>query len=124
MPASDVTIGAIFAQVTGYVEYLFDGSHNTSINSTTAPAITYQGGTHPTPVFTLTNTSKSYGVATALDIKGKLPLSGTSISWNKKASKGSNGAGYFIDLGLVDSYADQNCLVYYIAIAYYTPVVL
>lgn len=59
MPAYDVTIGAIFAQVTGYVEYLFDGSHNTSINSTTAPAITYQGGTHPTPVFTLTNTSKS-----------------------------------------------------------------
>ena len=49
MPAYDVTIGAIFAQVTGYVEYLFDGSHNTSINSTTAPAITYQGGTHPTP---------------------------------------------------------------------------
>ena len=112
MPASDVTIGAIFAQVTGYVEYLFDGSHNTSINSTTAPAITYQGGTHPTPVFTLTNTSKSYGVATALDIKGKLPLSGTSISWNKKASKGSNGAGYFIDLGLVDSYADQNCQIF------------
>ncbi len=112
MPAYDVTIGAIFAQVTGYVEYLFDGSHNTSINSTTAPAITYQGGTHPTPVFTLTNTSKSYGVATALDIKGKLPLSGTSISWNKKASKGSNGAGYFIDLGLVDSYADQNCQIF------------
>ena len=111
MPAYDVTIGAIFAQVTGYVEYLFDGSHNTSINSTTAPAITYQGGTHPTPVFTLTNTSKSYGVATARDIKGKLPLSGTSISWNKKASKGSNGAGYFIDLGLVDSYADQNCQI-------------
>ena len=112
MPASDVTIGAIFAQVTGYVEYLFDGSHNTSINSSTAPAITYEGGAHPNPVFTLTNTGKSYGAAAALAITGKLPLSGTSVNWNKKASKGSNGQGYFINLGLTDSYAGQNCQIF------------